>query len=69
MSLLRQPNIDLLPTRSDAHAELVRQLTKKVRDALAQHRVTLRNSNRGEPDIADEISLARQVVALSLIHI
>ena len=64
MSLLRQPNIDLLPTRSDAHAELVRQLTKKVRDALAQHRVTLRNSNRGEPDIADEISLARQVVAI-----
>jgi len=63
MSLLRGQLIDLLPTRSDAHAALVRQLTQRVREALSSHRRELRSLGKGEPDIADEIRIARQVVA------
>ena len=52
----------LLPTRADAHAALVADLTQRVRRELAADRLERRERGRPEPSLPDEISLAREVI-------
>lgn len=55
-------HVTLLPTRADAHAALVAELTQRVRTELAADRLERRERGRPEPSLQDEISLARQVI-------
>ena len=52
----------LLPTRADAHAALVTELTQRVRRELAADRMERRERGQPEPSLQDEIALAREVI-------
>ena len=55
-------HVTLLPTRADAHAALVAELTQRVRRELAADRLERRERGRPEPSLPDEIALAREVI-------
>lgn len=55
-------HVTLLPTRADAHAALVTELTHRVRRELAADRLERRERGRPEPSLSEEITLAREVV-------
>jgi pilus assembly protein CpaF len=55
-------HVTLLPTRADAHAALVTELTQRVRRELAADRMERRERGQPEPSLQDEIALAREVI-------
>jgi len=55
-------HVTLLPTRADAHAALVAELTQRVRRELAADRMERRERGQLEPALQDEIALAREVI-------
>jgi Flp pilus assembly CpaF family ATPase len=55
-------HVTLLPTRADAHAALVAELTQRVRRELAADRLERRNRGQLEPSLQAEIELARDVI-------
>lgn len=55
-------HVTLLPTRADAHAALVAELTQRVRRELAADRLERRERGRPEPSLPEEIALAREVI-------
>ena len=62
MNLELHSHVTLLPTRADAHAALVADLTQRVRRELAADRLERRERGRPEPSLPDEIALAREVI-------
>jgi Flp pilus assembly CpaF family ATPase len=55
-------HVTLLPTRADAHAALVAELTQRVRRELAADRLDRRNRGQLEPSLQAEIELAKDVI-------